>query len=282
MGRVFGFQNFFSSALSYVSNAFLDDFKYDASGIYIIKNKITGECYVGQSISLKRRLREHKRLLREGKEKYRNGEQTLLQKAWNKYGEENFQFDYIEHCDKNVLDEREIYWIQLLQCNRQEHGKGYNISHGGTGVGKKENNTPISLKGTFIVNNGDVQKYINPKELSYYESLGYKRGLAPKNIEKLKNTDRKIRKGVDHPNSNKTWSETARERFNNTIKNRAAKPSDKRKSVIQYDLNNNFIARYESITEASEKTGISQSCIIACCKHRAHTAGGFRWEYENE
>lgn len=147
---------------------------------------------------------------------------------------------------------------------------------------KKENNTTTSLKGTFIVNNGDVQKYINPKELSYYESLGYKRGLAPKNIEKLKNTDRKIRKGVDHPNSNKTWSETARERFNNTIKNRAAKPSDKRKSVIQYDLNNNFIARYESITEASEKTGISQSCIIACCKHRAHTAGGFRWEYENE
>ena len=282
MSRVFCFQNFFSSALSYVSETFLDDFKYDNSGIYIIRNKITGDCYVGQSISIKRRLREHKRLLRENKEKYRNGESTILQKAWNKYGEENFEFDYLEHCDKNILNEREVYWIKTLQCNRIKYGKGYNLNDGGTGVGNKDKNTPNNLKGTIIVNNGEIQKYINPEDLDYYESLGYKRGLAQKNIEKLKNADRKIRRGKDHHNYNKTWSEEAREKFNNTIKNRTNKPSDKRKPVIQYDLENNYIEKYISITEASGKTGIHQGSIVNCCKHKVHTAGGFKWRYENE
>lgn len=82
-------------------------------------------------------------------------------------------------------------------------------------------------RGTYIVNNGKVQKYINPDDLTYYESMGYTRGLLKSNIEKLKNVDRIIRKGKDHHNYNKTWTKEAREKFNNTIKNRINKPTDK-------------------------------------------------------
>jgi group I intron endonuclease len=47
-----------------------------------------------------------------------------LQNAWNKYGSESFVFEVLEHCDKNLLQEKEQYWIDLLDtCN-----KGFNIS----------------------------------------------------------------------------------------------------------------------------------------------------------
>lgn len=281
MKRIFNFNGFFNNSFSYVSELFIYDWKFNTSGIYIIKNKITNECYVGQSINMKRRLREHKQLLRQNKCKYRNGELTILQKAWNKYGENNFTFEYLEQCDKNNLDEREKYWIQKLQCNKTITGKGYNLCEGGTGSGNVKNKRVNKIKGSIIVNNGSVQKYINPNELLYYESIGFQRGLLTKNKEKMKNAKRIIRKGKDHPNYNKTWSKEARMKFNNTIKNRTIKPSDKRKPVVQETLNGVFVERFISITEASVKNNIPQSSIVNCCKGKSKTAGGFKWRYDN-
>jgi len=56
--------------------------------------------------------------------------------------------------------------------------------------------------------------------------------------------------------------------------------NNKRKKVIRYDLKNNYIEEYISITEASKKTGIGWSPIGACCKHKTKTAGGFIWKYK--
>lgn len=39
---------------------------------------------------------------------------------------------------------------------------------------------------------------------------------------------------------------------------------------------------YSSIAEIERQTGISHSCIIACCKGKHQTAGGFHWRYVNE
>lgn len=50
--------------------------------------------------------------------------------------------------------------------------------------------------------------------------------------------------------------------------------------VIQYDKNNNYIAEYNSITEAQNKTGINKSNISACCKNKTKTAGGYIWKYK--
>lgn len=54
-----------------------------------------------------------------------------------------------------------------------------------------------------------------------------------------------------------------------------------RKPVLRYSKDGVFIARYESISEASEKTGINEASIGSCCKKRPHynTAGGFIWRY---
>lgn len=42
------------------------------------------------------------------------------------------------------------------------------------------------------------------------------------------------------------------------------------------DLNDNFIAEYKSLTEASKQTGINISCIS---NNIAGRAGNFHWKY---
>lgn len=56
------------------------------------------------------------------------------------------------------------------------------------------------------------------------------------------------------------------------------------RKVVQYDKNNNYIATYNSIIEASSMTGICKTAISACCRHYGyyHTAGGYKWEYESD
>lgn len=45
--------------------------------------------------------------------------------------------------------------------------------------------------------------------------------------------------------------------------------------------NNSLISRYVSISEASEKTGVSAGNIVSCCKGILKSAGCFMWKYEN-
>lgn len=54
------------------------------------------------------------------------------------------------------------------------------------------------------------------------------------------------------------------------------------KRVIQYDKESKrCIAIYESATDAERKTGIKQTAISACCRHKYgyKTAGGYCWEF---
>lgn len=48
--------------------------------------------------------------------------------------------------------------------------------------------------------------------------------------------------------------------------------------VDQYDLNDNYIATYESMREASRKTSATQSKISMCVNNKRKTAGGFKWK----
>jgi group I intron endonuclease len=76
-------------------------YKIDTCGIYKLVNKATGQCYVGQSQYVKKRIREHFRLLRLNKHTNQH-----LQNAYNKYGADNFcgvvevECDTAEELDK--------------------------------------------------------------------------------------------------------------------------------------------------------------------------------------
>ena len=63
-------------------------------GIYKIVNKATGTCYVGQSQRVKKRIREHFRLLRWGKHP-----NPRLQNSYNKYGADSFAWEIEATCE---------------------------------------------------------------------------------------------------------------------------------------------------------------------------------------
>lgn len=53
--------------------------------------------------------------------------------------------------------------------------------------------------------------------------------------------------------------------------------------VLQYDLNNNFIQRYNSLTNAAKALGFEKNTgnITLCCQGKINTAYGYIWKYEN-
>lgn len=80
------------------------------SGIYKIKNLINNKFYIGSAVSLLSRYHTHKNNL-----VYNKHTNKHLQSAINKYGIENFKFEVVEECSKDVILEREQYYIDTLK-----------------------------------------------------------------------------------------------------------------------------------------------------------------------
>lgn len=81
------------------------------SGVYKIENTVSGDIYVGSSKRIGARCNNHLNELRKGKHCNEH-----IQRSWNKYGEENFVFTTLEHCEcvKEILIAREQYYIEML------------------------------------------------------------------------------------------------------------------------------------------------------------------------
>lgn len=90
----------------------------DKSGIYAIINLINKKNYVGSAVSFSKRWGTHINQLRNNKH-----HNKYLQRAWNKYGEDNFEFSIIEIVeDTSMLLEKEQYWIDRLRVCDNEFG----------------------------------------------------------------------------------------------------------------------------------------------------------------
>jgi group I intron endonuclease len=68
------------------------------SGIYKIINKINGKYYIGSAVNIKERFTRHIRELKQNKHHNIN-----LQRAWNKYGSNNFAFTILKICNKKTI-----------------------------------------------------------------------------------------------------------------------------------------------------------------------------------
>lgn len=123
--------------------------------IYKITNIINGKVYIGQTIqSFNRRIKSHRSHL-----KCHKHHNELLQRAYDKYGWDAFEFEIIERCDFDNLDERERFWID--KYNATNHELGYNFESGGNAL-KKHNATTIKK---FILSSRGENNKINAKDI---------------------------------------------------------------------------------------------------------------------
>lgn len=86
--------------------------------IYIIKNDINTKVYIGQSLDAAERFKSHCK---------KNNDNSLIDKAIQKYGSEHFWFEILESQIENY-NEREKYWIKYYNSKTPF---GYNILEGG-------------------------------------------------------------------------------------------------------------------------------------------------------
>lgn len=127
--------------------------------IYMVKNKINGKIYIGQTTnSLYVRKKLHYK-------KSKTNPETKFHRALKKYSEENFEWEIIVTTDsKEHLNELEIFYIQKYDS----FIRGYNMTLGGEG------GDTISMKTTEEKKNQGVKKGhvpwnkgVSMKELGY-------------------------------------------------------------------------------------------------------------------
>ncbi len=77
----------------------------DLVGIYMITCLKNDKHYIGQSVRLKHRMKEHKSC----------SSNTQLREDIELYGRENFRFEILEECEEEELDERELHYIEIVK-----------------------------------------------------------------------------------------------------------------------------------------------------------------------
>lgn len=91
--------------------------------VYKIRNKVNGKVYVGQTAyTVEKAVRRHSHPKND----------SIVARAIRKYGLQSFVISIIDVADsRNILCEKEVYWIKKLQCKSPS---GYNATDGGEGV----------------------------------------------------------------------------------------------------------------------------------------------------
>lgn len=116
------------------------------SGVYEIVNKITGDCYIGSSIDLERRKREH---FRESYWQYDPNKQ--LYKDMKQYGKDSFLFKPIWLCNPDELKKYE-------QIAIEKYNPKYNIRVAYTGMTIEEYNKQYQ-KQYYKENADNIKQY---------------------------------------------------------------------------------------------------------------------------
>ena len=215
---------------------------------------VTDKWYIGQTVNPEKRFNCHIDRAINKKDK------TYFYNSIRKYGLENFVYCVLE---ENVLREnlnmREMGWIEYYDsfyC-------GYNMTAGGNQtIFSEEFKEKISEanKGRIPWNKGKHGIYSEETLKKRSESLKGKTGYW----------------------TNKHLSEETKKKLSESLKGKPSwqkgKPSYNRKPVSKYDLNENFIKKYNCITDALKENPKAGHIGEVCNGYRKQT-GGFIWKY---
>lgn len=119
-------------------------------GVYRITNIVSKTVYVGRTVNLRHRWRQHKNRL-----KYGTHCNPHLQLSWNKYGEAAFVFAVEQKCESDV--ESAECEVALIAKLRAENVALYNVTTGGEGARHTpESRAKISRSRMGIVHSREV------------------------------------------------------------------------------------------------------------------------------
>lgn len=187
----------------------------------------------------------------------KNGANYKTNKYFNnaitKYGWDKFKHEIIfSNLSEFDAKELEIEYIAKFNSNNQKYG--YNLTIGGEGTkgyvynSEQRKNRSIQLSGKG-----------NPM-------YGNKMSLKQKKIISIKST-----KYWSNSENRKHQSEAILgEKNGNSV------------GVKQYTKQGVFLKEYSSACEAEREIGISHSSIIANCRNKHFSAGGYIWRYKND
>lgn len=220
-------------------------------GIYQIKNLKNNKIYIGQSKDIKARFRGHKFSAMHPESK---DFKMPIHLAMAKYGIDNFEYTVIEECPKELLDEREIYWIDKLRSYKN----GYNASTGG---GRREylgrQVDCFDFNGNFVKSYPSVTDMAEDlhatREQAYQVLQGYRKSFQGYQIK-----------------------------YHDDLT--PILPYDSNQGggikIAQIDKTTGLIINiFKSAAEASRKTGADSSTIIKVCKGKLRSTHGFFWRY---
>lgn len=207
-------------------------------GIYKICSP-SDKVYIGQSINIEKRFRYYNTNIKTLKQ------QRKLNLSFQKYTPQNHIFEVIEECSIELLDEREIYWIEYYDAINN----GLNIAPGGRG-------------GSRLLNIGKTHKQDTIDKMKKWWDE-HKEPRPQDVIDKIKETKR---------NNPRITTDEHRLKYRETAPNK--------KTVIQYSLDNKYIAEYKSINEAARVIDGSKDGISFCCNGRQNTSGGYIWKFK--
>lgn len=216
-------------------------------GIYCIKNTVNNKIYVGKSINIYGRIKQH---ITQLNHKSKDENYHLIQ-AWHKYGRNSFTYEVLEYLefekyDDNSVDQqlklladRELFWIQKL--NTLDRNIGYNM--------RLDSNT---------------------KCLVLEET---RERCRKAQIERFKNPDERAKIGAK---SKEIWT-------NSGLKKQMARNcalANRKYRIGQFDKSNNLIKVYEVIGDILlEYPNFYLQAIRSCCQGTKASYKGFKWHY---
>lgn len=169
------------------------------SGIYIIKNIVNNKIYIGSAVDITKRWWRHKKDLKKGKH-----HSILLQRAWNKYGKENFKFECLQEVSnsQHLLSYEQVY-LDYYKSYENEHG--YNLCRtAGSQLGlARSEETKLKIKNNLINNNPFKGKKHKPETIEYLRKIN----TGKKMKEETKQKIREKLSGENSPNYGKKFSE---------------------------------------------------------------------------
>lgn len=251
------------------------------SGIYGIVNNKTHKWYVGQAVNRQKRFNQHRWLLRNGKHANKD-----LQKDWNEYGEKAFSFVRLEHCNPDLLSERERYWVD----KKNAFVDGYNQTEGGVGQPgrvmpeeeRKWRSEKYSGEGNPFY--GKKHTEVSRKKMSEAQSgvnhVNYGKHLSEDTRRKISEAHR----GMHH-------SEETKQKLSEMNKGKAPLPNVLEKAALKNKSPENPLCKsvvcldtgviYHSAAEAARQTGLERSKISACCRGDRRSTKGTHWAFES-